>query len=161
MTTVRELMERLKAGEVSFDEVLGEIEQRDWPTPPGPKTRAERWALALAECMPEPDDDSTFWVNVAFDTHGITAGQREQLVEPFRAWQRANDPPPPLWHKVRWAIHRCEITRCPNYTGFDFDVVQALNFYAADKSGRNLWAAALAWSRQHAEIQAELNKRKN
>jgi hypothetical protein len=46
-------------------------------------------------------------------------------------------------------------------TGFDSDVVEALTFYAADKTGRNLWAAALAWSRHHAEIQAELDKRKN
>ena len=75
MTTVRELMERLKAGEVSFDDVLDDIEQRDWPTPPERKTHAERWALALAEDIPEPDDDSTFWINVAFDAHRISAAR--------------------------------------------------------------------------------------
>lgn len=74
MATVRQLLDRLAAGQVTTEEVAADFRRRSWPSR-RPATDAQRWGVA----DDEPDDGDDSWSLVETDSR-LTAAQYAALV---------------------------------------------------------------------------------
>lgn len=80
MTTVREQLSQFHDGAITFDELLADFGNRDWPMPPRPTWSEAREA-------PPPDDDDSIQISIANGMGWITDAQRTQLIVPVINWR--------------------------------------------------------------------------
>jgi hypothetical protein len=77
MATVRELLDRLHAGDTGIEDVARAFRERAWPQQPAAPTKAELWGVADA---PGPTPDS--WAAVEADSR-LTGEQYQLLADAY------------------------------------------------------------------------------
>lgn len=74
MTTTKELMSQLAAGQLTLDDVAGELEDKTFP-----QVQKSSGTIDTTTDPVAPGDDDFFWVNLAYDLHRIDDDEYEVL----------------------------------------------------------------------------------
>lgn len=88
MDTVRLLMARLKAEEITLDEAFAGLRVLPWR----PKKRVSGLAESYKRADDMPEDNDTFWIDLAYTQRVIKYNEYKKMIEELADRPHENDP---------------------------------------------------------------------